>query len=219
MKRALLLKLFPRTDKQNPQIRIENFEQDWKNYQLADITNRVKGNDGRLELPTLTISANRGWMDQKERFSNNIAGNEQKNYTLLKKGQLSYNHGNSKFAKYGVVVELNNFEEALVPKIYHSFETNYLSNSTFIHYMFETKRTDKELRKLVSSGARMDGLLNINYEDFSHINVKVPKIEEQVEIAKLMKDFDYDIDRLSKELDILQKMKKGFLQKLFPKGE
>ncbi|MGL5917594.1 MAG: restriction endonuclease subunit S, partial [Culicoidibacterales bacterium] len=95
---------------------------------------RVRGNDGRMDLPTLTISAQNGWLDQRDRFSGNIAGKEQKNYTLLKKGQLSYNHGNSKLAKYGVVFELKTYEEALVPRVYHSFKTNNLAVSEFLEH-------------------------------------------------------------------------------------
>lgn len=75
---------------------------------------RIQGNDGNMDLPTLTISAGEGWLDQRDRFNRNIAGKEQKNYTLLKKGQLSYNHGNSKLAKYGVVFALKDYEKALV---------------------------------------------------------------------------------------------------------
>ncbi|MGL6009414.1 MAG: restriction endonuclease subunit S, partial [Culicoidibacterales bacterium] len=139
---------------------------------------RVRGNDGRMDLPTLTISAQNGWLDQRDRFSGNIAGKEQKNYTLLKKGQLSYNHGNSKLAKYGVVFELKTYEEALVPRVYHSFKTNNLAVSEFLEHMFVTKLPDKELGKLISSGARMDGLLNITYEDFMGIKIKIPITEE-----------------------------------------
>ena len=68
-----------------------------------------------MDLPTLTISAANGWMNQEDRFSGNIAGKEQKNYTLLHKGELSYNHGNSKLAKYGTVFSLQSYKEALVP--------------------------------------------------------------------------------------------------------
>ena len=63
---------------------------DWEQRKLGDICSRVQGNDGRMELPTLTISAGNGWMNQEDRFSGNIAGKEQKNYTLLKRGELSY---------------------------------------------------------------------------------------------------------------------------------
>lgn len=57
-------------------------------------------NASRMDLRTSTISAGSGWINQLDRFSGNIAGKKQKNYTLLKKGELSYNHGNSKLAKY-----------------------------------------------------------------------------------------------------------------------
>lgn len=107
-----------------PKIRFPGFTEDWEQRKLGEISERVRGNDGRMDLPTLTISAGNGWMNQEDRFSGNIAGTEQKNYTLLKKGQLSYNHGNSKLAKYGAVFELRTYEEALVPRVYHSFKDN-----------------------------------------------------------------------------------------------
>lgn len=143
-----------------------------------------------MDLPTLTISAGNGWMDQRERFSGNIAGNEQKNYTLLKKGQLSYNHGNSKLAKYGAVFELKNYEEALVPRVYHSFETDEETDPAFIEYLFATKRPDRELQKLISSGARMDGLLNIDYDSFMGIGLKLPCLEEQLQISGFLRKVD-----------------------------
>ncbi|STP29421.1 restriction endonuclease subunit S [Enterococcus durans] len=201
-----------------PEIRFPGFTEDWEERKLRDITERVRGNDGRMDLPTLTISASSGWLDQRDRFSGNIAGKEQKNYTLLKKGQLSYNHGNSKLAKYGVVCELTTYDEALVPRVYHSFDTNELASSNFIEYMFATKRPDRELAKLVSSGARMDGLLNINFDEFMGINVSVPSVEEQQKIGTFFKQIDDTIALHQSKLDLLKETKKGFLQKMFPKN-
>ncbi|GAW98732.1 hypothetical protein IWT30_00691 [Secundilactobacillus mixtipabuli] len=157
---------------------------------MQDVSERVRGNDGRMNLPTLTISASVGWLDQKNRFSQSIAGKEKKNYTLLKKGQLSYNHGNSKLAKYGTVFELEGYEEALVPRVYHSFTVKNHANSKFIELLFKTKLPDKELAKLVSSGARMDGLLNINYDSFMNIRIRIPQIKEQNKIAQLLQKND-----------------------------
>ncbi|WP_099974001.1 restriction endonuclease subunit S [Lactobacillus terrae] len=199
-----------------PVVRFNGFDDEWADKKLGDVTKRVKGNDGRMELPTLTISASQGWMDQIDRFSSNIAGNEQKNYTLLKKNDLSYNHGNSKIAKYGVVFSLDSYEEALVPRVYHSFRTTNDSFSLFIEYLFLTKKPDRELRKLVSSGARMDGLLNINYESFMGINIMFPSLPEQKKIGNFFKLLDDTIALHQKELDALKQAKQGFLQKMFP---
>jgi Type I restriction modification DNA specificity domain. len=183
---------------------------------LGDVSVRVYGNDERMNLPTLTISAANGWMDQRERFSDNIAGKEQKNYTLLKNGELSYNHGNSKLAKYGVVFELRNYEEALVPRVYHSFKTTNRATSGFIEYMFETKLPDRELGKLISSGARMDGLLNIGYDEFMGIGITIPSFEEQGLINKFLRAYDNLITLHQRKRKISKKLKKRFFKiKLF----
>lgn len=162
---------------------------DWEQRKLGEVCSRVQGNDGRMELPTLTISAGNGWMKQEDRFSGNIAGKEQKNYTLLKKGELSYNHGNSKLAKYGTVFSLQTYEEALVPRVYHSFKVEK-GNANFIEYYFATKLPDRELGKLISSGARMDGLLNIGYDDFMGISLLLPRTQEQDYIARYFRKVD-----------------------------
>ena len=173
-----------------PKIRFKGFTEPWEQRKLGEICSRVQGNDGRMELPTLTISAANGWMKQEDRFSGNIAGKEQKNYTLLHKGELSYNHGNSKLAKYGTVFSLQTYEEALVPRVYHSFKVE-IGSADFIEYYFATKMPDRELRKLISSGARMDGLLNIGYDDFMGIKMMFPSVLEQDKIAEYFRAFDH----------------------------
>ncbi|HCR3430079.1 TPA: restriction endonuclease subunit S [Enterococcus faecalis] len=183
---------------------------------LKEITERVKGNDGRMDLPTLTISAGQGWLNQKDRFSGNIAGKEQKNYTLLLKNELSYNHGNSKLAKYGAVFLLKTYEEALVPRVYHSFKSTKNSDPDFLEYIFATKKPDKELGKLVSSGARMDGLLNINYDDFSNIKINIPHVHEQKKISNLLRKIDNTITLHQRKLEQLKELKKAYLQVMFP---
>ncbi|MEI4600661.1 restriction endonuclease subunit S [Bacillus cereus] len=214
-KQGFLQKMFPKEGESVPEVRFPGFTGDWEDRKLGDVTERVRGNDGRMDLPTLTISAGSGWLDQRERFSGNIAGKEQKNYTLLSKGELSYNHGNSKLAKYGAVFELRTYEEALVPRVYHSFKTTEETSSEFLEYMFATKIPDKELAKLISSGARMDGLLNINYDEFMGIKITIPKIEEQMKMAKFLRKLDDTIALHQRELDALKETKKAFLQKMF----
>lgn len=138
-----------------------------------------------------------------------------KNYTLLKKGELSYNHGNSKLAKYGVVFELQEYEEALVPKVYHSFRVNQLADSKFIEIMFSTKIPDRELGKLISSGARMDGLLNISFDDFMNISIIIPTIKEQQAISAYFSTLDNLINSHREKISQLETLKKKLLQDMF----
>ena len=214
-KKSMLSKMFPKAGQTVPEIRLDGFEGEWEVKKLGDVTERVKGNDGRMDLPTLTISAANGWMNQEERFSQNIAGKEQKNYTLLRKGELSYNHGNSKLAKYGVVFELENYDEALVPRVYHSFKVNKQADSKFIETMFATKKTDRELAKLVSSGARMDGLLNINFDEFMGITITIPSVSEQNSIGIFFSKLDNLISSYQTKINELETLKKKLLQDMF----
>lgn len=211
----MLSKVFPKAGQTVPEIRLDGFEGEWNKSKLKDVAHRVQGNDGRMDLPTLTISASGGWMNQIDRFSANIAGKEQKNYTLLKKGELSYNHGNSKLAKYGVVFELQAYEEALVPKVYHSFRVNQLADAKFIEIMFSTKIPDRELGKLVSSGARMDGLLNISFDDFMNIAIIIPTIDEQQAIGAYFSNLDNLIASHQEKILQLETLKKKLLQDMF----
>ena len=180
-----------------------NLTTTWEQRKLKDVTQRVQGNDGRMDLPTLTISAGYGWLDQRDRFSANIAGKEQKNYTLLRKGELSYNHGNSKLAKYGTVFSLRTYEEALVPRVYHSFKVTDEADADFIEYVFATKLPDKELGKLISSGARMDGLLNINYDEFMGIKITMPSVEEQKQLSDYFRHLDHLITLHQRKYSLL----------------
>ena len=214
-KETMLFKMFPKAGQTVPEIRLDGFDGEWEKSKLKDVAHRVQGNDGRMDLPTLTISASGGWMDQIDRFSANIAGKEQKNYTLLKKGELSYNHGNSKLAKYGVVFELQEYEEALVPKVYHSFRVNQLADSKFIEIMFSTKIPDRELGKLISSGARMDGLLNISFDDFMNISIIIPTIKEQQAIGSYFSNLDNLINSHREKISQLETLKKKLLQDMF----
>ncbi|WP_320165324.1 restriction endonuclease subunit S [uncultured Trichococcus sp.] len=215
LKQTYMNALFPQNDENIPVLRFVVFSEPWEQRALKEVSERVRGNDGRMNLPTLTISAGSGWLDQRERFSGNIAGNEQKNYTLLSKGELSYNHGNSKLAKYGTVFALRTYNEALVPRVYHSFRTTDEASADFVEFMFSTKRPDRELAKLVSSGARMDGLLNINYDDFSEINIMIPKIDEQNRISDFLRKFDETITLQQQKIDNMKTLKSILLDKMF----
>ena len=188
----------------------------WEQRKLGEIAEEVKGNSGSINnIPILTISAANGWMNQKDRFSQIIAGNELKKYTLLKKGELSYNHGNSKLAKYGTVFVQDSHDQALVPRVYHSFKMVAQNNPYFIEYLFASGLPNKELSKIVTSGARMDGLLNINKKEFFSIKLNSPSSEEQSRIAKLFQSLDKTITLHEEQHRQLERLKKALLQKMF----
>ena len=197
-----------------PEVRFKGFTDDWEQHKLGKISKRVRNNDGRMNLPLLTISARYGWMTQQSRFSASIAGREKKNYTLLKKHQLSYNHGNSKVAIYGTVYELTDYDEALVPKVYHSFSLTPENLSKFIEAYFHTKKLDAQLGKFIASTARMDGLLNISFDDFMKVKLFAPEQCEQSKISRIINLIENLITLQQRKLEQLKQLKKAMLQYL-----
>lgn len=203
------------SEKRVPALRFKGFTNDWEQCKLGEVTQRVQGNDNNMNRPVLTISAKTGWMTQSNRFSSIIAGSEKKKYTLLKKGELSYNHGNSKIAPFGTVFMLNNYSEALVPKVYHSFKANYYMNPYFLELYFHTKKLDPQLRKFISSSARMDGLLNITYKWFEKIFIFSPQLSEQNKLEKIFLLINKYISLQQRKLKDIQLLKKAYLKAIF----
>lgn len=198
-----------------PELRFPEFDGEWEEKQLNNIVDSLKGNSNdNEELPVLTISAKKGWMNQKERFSQVIAGNSLSKYNELKKGDLSYNKGNSKVAIYGIVYKLN-YDRALVPNVYKSFRPKSNYESDFIEKYFHTKILDKQLRKLITSTARMDGLLNISDNDFYSMLINIPTKKEQRKIGDFFSKLDRQIELEEQKLEKLEAQKKGYMQQIF----
>ncbi|XPV24545.1 restriction endonuclease subunit S [Staphylococcus equorum] len=198
-----------------PKLRFQRFEDEWKKKRLKDIVEPLKGNSGENKnLPVLTISAKKGWLNQKERFSQVIAGNSLSKYNELKKGDLSYNKGNSKVALYGIVYKLG-FDNALVPNVYKSFRPKPNNVSDFLEKYFHTKILDRQLRRVITSTARMDGLLNISDYDFYNMSLNIPVNNEQKKIGDFFSKLDQQIELEEQKLEKLEEQKKGYMQIIF----
>jgi type I restriction enzyme S subunit len=202
-----------------PRLRFPEFCSDgeWQTCSLGDISDRITEKVGDKQLITLSISAGIGFVSQAEKFSRDISGKQYENYIRLKKGNFSYNKGNSKKYPQGCIHELIEYDEAAVPNTFISFRLHdgYVSN--FYKGYFDNNFHGRQLTKFITSGARSDGLLNINSSDFFSIILPTPKgKDEQKKIADCMSSLDDLINAEDKKLVFLKAHKKGLLQKLFP---
>ncbi len=186
---------------------------DWKEVKLGDFTKPVKRKATDTVSKVMTISASQGFLDQKERFSQVIAGSSLDRYTHIKKGEFSYNRGNSKTFKYGCIYMMRE-DEALVPFVYRTFKLTS-GIPEFYQQLFLNHVLDRQLRKMISSSARMDGLLNIGEKDFYKVKLLVPSIGEQTKIANFLSAIDQKIDLANSELEKAKEWKKGLLQQMF----
>ena len=103
--------------------RLPGFVGEWEEAMIKDqFEEIIEKNDGAAHVP-LSISAGKGFVPQQIKFDKVIAGTSLANYTLLQKGDFSYNKGNSKSYQMGCIYLLENFDKGLVPFVFISFKT------------------------------------------------------------------------------------------------
>ena len=194
----------------------ENAFPEWAEKKLGDVFEEVKKRVGNQKLPTFSISAGIGWVSQVEKFGRDISGQQNKKYTVLGVGEFSYNKGNSKSYAFGCIYPNSTGEKIAVPSVFISFKRR--AETTSIGYyakLFEGHYLDRGLRTLISSGARMDGLLNVNKNDFFDLEIPHPNLDEQQKIADFLTAIDKKIELVSTEIEHAKAFKKGLLQQMF----
>ena len=151
---------------------------------------------------------------QSEKYSRDNAGQSLKKYILLKKGELAYNHGASKAKQYGCCYELTE-DEARIPYVYHCFKVSGAEHTPYVATALNNPKIDRQLKRLVSSSVRMDGLLNISFDDYMSVILHLPSLKEQTHIADFLKKLDERITAQEKLVASLKKYKRGLLEHIF----
>ena len=218
VKNAYLDEMFPKNGERFPKRRFPGFTDPWEQRKLSEVVKELKRTDEKSDAPVMMITAENGFINQSERYSTNNAGQSLKKYILLEKGELAYNHGASKLRPYGSCFALTTEEKARIPFVYHCFSTE-TENSEFLSIVLNGKAVEKQLRRIVSSGARMDGLLNISFDEYTSIPVMLPQKDEQDRIADYFKQLDNLITLHQRELDKLKKLKAAYLDAMFVGGK
>ena len=187
---------------------------DWEEKRLGDITKKVSRKDENSDADVRMISQGNGFILQANKYSRENAGGSLKKYTLLKRDEFAYNHGASKAKPYGVCYRLCESDEARVPYVYHTFKL-VDGNVDYWNCALNTSYMDRQLKKLVSSGVRMDGLLNIKYDSYMSVEIHVPSLPEQQKIADFLSTIDTVIEKQKATVEAWEERKKGVMQKLF----
>ena len=191
-----------------PKLRFPGFDEPYRSAQLGDIAALVNRTDPKSNAPIMMLSAGNGFIMQSEKYSRDNAGQSLKKYILLKQGELAYNHGASKAKQFGCCYELTE-PEARIPYVYHCFKINNHEYTPFIAMALNNAKMDKQLKRLVSSSVRMDGLLNISFEDYMSVTIHLPSPSEQKRIADFLQKIDERIAAQEELLASLKKYKRG----------
>ena len=173
----------------------------------------VNRTDPKSNAPIMMLSAGNGFIMQSEKYSRDNAGQSLKKYILLKQGELAYNHGASKAKQFGCCYELTE-QEARIPYVYHCFKIKKNEYTSYVATALNNAKMDQQLKRLVSSSVRMDGLLNISFEDYMSVTLHLPSYIEQKRIAEFIKKLDERIATQENLLASLKKYKRGVISEI-----
>lgn len=186
---------------------------EWTSHPLSSIVEEITETAGTRKIETVSISAGVGFVNQAEKFGKELSGKQYEKYTVLHRGDFSYNKGNSNLYPQGCVYRLNDRTEAAVPNVFESFRVSD-GNPDFYEQLFISGFLNRQLYSRINRGVRDDGLLNLRGKDFYSCEVPCPPPAEQEHIAEILMQCDKVIELKLKRIEEEKKKKKYLMQTL-----
>lgn len=223
-KKGIMQKLFPKQGENVPTLRFKQFVGDgeWEEKPLSSFSNVIKEKQGKNKFLLLSVTAGQGLVSQLEKFGREIAGEQSKNYYVVRKSDFAYNKSATKTYPEGYIALYENEEIGAVPNsIFTCFSVNSKrAMPKFLNYLFQKNHHGKWLQKYITVGARAHGSLAIDDKDVFALPVPLPPekncLPEQQHIADCLTSLDELITAHRTKLSLLKEHKKGLMQGLFP---
>lgn len=189
-------------------VRLNGFTDEWKEIRLEKVV--LEENETTTvnnQYPVLT-SSRQGIFLQSEYFGKQVASKDNVGYKIIKKYEFTYRamSDDGKF-KFNQLLE---HEIGIVSPAYSVFKVRDNSDDTFIKEILNSDIFTRYLAKEVQGGTR----LALKFKSLSKIKLRLPNKKEQVEISKILKLSNSQIELLEKEIELLKKQKKGLMQLL-----
>ncbi|MEX2374398.1 MAG: restriction endonuclease subunit S [Dehalococcoidia bacterium] len=192
---------------------------DWTKRPLRRMAERIRRGLAGEPEHILMITSTAGWLPQSEKYNRFMAGESLKNYVELHEGEFSYNKGNSKTYPQGCVYQLEGWDRAAVPNVYISFALDGRQiDHGYASQFFAAGGLNRQLRRVITSTARSNGLLNIAIDDFFGCEVILPPLPEQRTIAAILSSVDDAIAATRNVIEQTERVKQGLLQTLMTRG-
>ncbi len=201
--------------KKAPTIRFQGFTDDWEQRKFSELfKRRMERNNGQFDKTKWISVANMYYQDPDKVTSNNI---DTRTY-VLRLGDISFEGHSNKEFKIGRFVE-NDIGDGVISELFPIYRhiTSYDLNF-WKHYINIENIMFPKLQRCIEVSYTSSNKLSEKF--FLKESILVPAILEQKKIGTYLKKIDNLITLHQRKLDQLKKLKKYFLQNMFPtKGE
>lgn len=188
----------------------KGFDGEWKEMHIRDIANEVSiRNKSDKQLTVLSCTKYDGLVPSLEYFGRKIFADDISTYKIVPKNHFAYatNHIEEGSIGYQEVLD-----EALISPMYTVFKTDKTVNDDFFYKLLKSHPLVYQYQN------RMEGSIDrrggLRWDAFSIIKFKLPPIEEQTAIAKVLQAADKEIELLKAKAEKLKEQKKGLMQVL-----
>lgn len=201
-------------DKNIPRLRFPGFTEPWEHRKLEDLVSQIFREVPKPDHPYERISVRshaKGTFHQQVEDPDKVAMDK---LFLVKENDLIVN---ITFAwEHAIAVATKEDDGLYVSHRFPTYRADGKSDIEFIHYLVSQESFRKKLELISPGGAGRNRVMN--QKAFLGLPVIVPSnIEEQHQIGMFFTTIDHTITLHQRKLDNLQKLKKGLLQKMFPK--
>lgn len=216
-KQGFLQKIFPNEGESIPQFRFPSFNEKWREYKLGELGNTFTGLSGKTKddfghgaaefVTYMNVFRN---PISNIRMTENVEVDSKQNE--LKYGDVLFTTSSETPHEVGMSsVWLDNRKNVYLNSFCFGYRPVANVNPLFLAYSLRSKSTRKQLMLLAQGISRY----NISKTKAMEILVKLPCVEEQIQIGNFFKQLDEVITLHEQELDALKQTKKAFLQKMF----
>ncbi|HDI3448007.1 TPA: restriction endonuclease subunit S [Listeria monocytogenes] len=208
-------------EKSVPVIRFKGFSEAWEQRKLGEIANSFeyglnassKTYDGENKYIRITdIDESSHVFNQDNLTSPNISLDKLNHY-LLKEGDIL-------LARTGASTGKSYYYSKMDGKV---FFAGFLIRAKIkqeynVSFIFQNTLTER-YNNFIQVTSQRSGQPGINAQEYARFALYIPELKEQQKIGVFFKQLDNAIALHQRKLDTLKRMKKGFLQQMFPNNE
>lgn len=217
LKKTYLQVMFPRKDERVPKLRFADFEGEWAQRKLGEISTHRSGTaieryfteDGKYKVISIgSYGTDSKYVDQGIR----AISNEITNARVVHKGELTMvlNDKTSDGAIIGRSLLIESEEEYVINQRTEIISPKDDFNVNFAHTTLNNTFRQK-VKKIVQGGTQ----IYVNYPAVKNLMLDFPSYKEQTKIGTFFKQFDDTITLHQNKLDQLKTLKKTYLQNMF----
>ena len=218
LKKGYLQQMFPAKGETVPKIRFSGFDRDWEYYKLSDYGEGYTGISGLNNNYFNTDKDNAIYITYMDVFSKNVITNpsgtflkENENQNIVKYGDILFTTSSETRKEVGIASLYLGEKPTYLNSFCFGWHSNWDRNHYFISYLFNSKPIRRKIIKLGQGSTRF----NISKNKLLNLPLNFPIIKEQEKIGNFFRSLDSMIEKQEKEFNTIERLKKGYMQRLF----